>query len=144
MVEYLFKNNAVGKLNAAIGASDTSFALQSGQGALFPSISAGQAFHIVVEEGSTYEWMTCTARSSDTLTVTRSGSPQSFSSGSRVELRLYEDALNQLQQEGIFRSVTSDPDGSLAADYSGEEVLNTNTNVWWKHCTGTTWKAMNS
>ena len=143
-MEYVFKNNAIGNLNAAIGTGDTSIVLESGDGANFPSLSANQGFHIVMEEGDKYEWMVCTARSSDTLTVTRSASPQSFSGGTRVELRLYEDALNQFMQKGEFRTVTSDPDGSLAANYDGEEVYNSATTVWWKHCTGTTWKAMNS
>ena len=144
MTEYIFKNSASGTLQTAIGTADVSLTLESGDGASFPSPGTGEAFHICVVEGGTYEWMVCTARSSDILTVTRSGSPSAFNAGATVEHRLHEDALNQMMQKGTERDVTTEPDGSLAANFTGEEVRNTVTGVWWKHITGTTWKAMNS
>lgn len=144
MSEYVFTNNPKGQLNAAIGTGDTSLTLQSGEGSEFPSISGDQIFDLFVWETGKSEWMTCTARSSDTFTVTRGASPQSFSSGAYVELRLSADALNQFFQKGTNRTVTSSPDGSLAANYFGEEVYDSVAGIWYKHCTGTTWKAMNS
>jgi hypothetical protein len=143
MTEYIFKNGATGSLEDEIGTADIRFSLESGEGDSFPSPGSGQAFHIIVVEGSKSEWMVCTARSGDQLTVTRASSPQSFSAGAAVEHRLHEDALNAMMQKGDFRTVTTDPDGSLAASFDGEEVYNSVTGVWWKHCTGTTWKAMN-
>ena len=143
MTEYIYTNEATGSLASAIGTSDVSLALGTGEGAAFPSPSS-QSFHIIVSEGGTSEWMVCTARSSDTLTVTRNASPSAFSTGASVEHRLHEDALNNVLQKGAERTVTSNPDGSLAANYAGEEVYNSTTGVWWKHCTSTTWKAMNS
>jgi hypothetical protein len=53
------------------------------------------------------------------------------------------DVLNTFMQKGAERTVTTDPDGVLAASYFGEEVLNTITGRWWKHTTGTTWQEMN-
>ena len=143
MVEYIFKNNATGSLASAIGTSDISLALTAGDGANFPSPSS-QSFHIIVTEGGTSEWMVCTARSTDTLTVTRDASPSAFSAGAKVEHRLHEDALENFVQKGDFRTVTTDPDGSLAATETGEEVYNSVTGIWWKHCNSTVWKAMNS
>ena len=142
MTEYIFTNEATGSLASAIGTADISIALESGDGANFPNPSSGQAFHICVVEGATYEWMVCTARSTDTLTVTRSGSPSAFSAGATVEHRLHEDALNQMMQKGQERTVTTDPlGGSLVAAYDGEQVLYGGD--WYIHCTGTTWKIMN-
>lgn len=145
MTEYLFTNQAKGQLNAAIGASDVTLNLDTGEGAEFPSPAAGQAFRVLVYDSTNSEWMTCTAVSGDALTVTRDAAVNySFAVDSYVELRLDSTALNNMLQEGTERTVTSDPDGSLAANYFGEEVYQSVTGVWWKHCTGTTWKALNA
>lgn len=144
MTEYLFSNNAIGALNTAIGTGDTLLVLESGQGALFPTPGAGEAFRLIVyESSSVYEWMTCTGVSGDSLTVTRSGTPLSFNIGADVEHRVDDVALENLLQKGSERTVTSDPDGSLAASYFGEEVYQSVTGVWWKQTTGTEWKEMN-
>lgn len=140
---FKFTNNAVGALASGIGPADGTLALETGDGALFPALVSGEAFHILVREGSKSEWMTCTARSGDSLTVMRSGSPQSFGAGASVTHLLSAETLNQFLQKGQERVVTQDPDGSLAADYFGEEVYNSATGVWWKHCNGTVWKEMN-
>lgn len=142
-MEYLFENDAYGNIEGAIGSTDTSITLESGHGDRFPSPGADQGFYAVLEEGDTYEWIVCTSRSGDVLTVTRGASPSAFSDGVRIELRMNDTVLNQFVQNGVFRTVTSDPDGSLAANYSGEEVYQSVTGVWWKHCTSTTWKEMN-
>jgi len=143
MTVYLFANNAASTLASAIGAGDTTLTVQTADASEFPSPSSGQAFRLVVESGSKSEWMTCTARSGAQLTVSRGASPQSFPSGATVEHRMDATALGNLRQKADHRTVTSDPDGSLVADYNGEEVYQSATGVWWKHCTGTTWKAMN-
>lgn len=143
MTTYKFTNFAQGQLNAAIGAEDVTLALKTGEGAEFPSITTGERFMIYVYQTGKSEWMTVTGRSSDTLTVTRGDDPQSFDEDAYVELRLDADVLELFMQKNDFRTVEEDPDGSLAASYTGEEVYNSETGVWWKHCTGTTWKAMN-
>ena len=141
MTEYLFTNNAVSSLNADIGGADTTFAVPSGEGDSFPAVSAGsgQGFVVLVVSGDAQEWMVCTARSGDSLTVTRGGSG-SFSAGTPVKLVLNAASLENFIQKGVFREVTTDPNGSLSALYGGEEVYNTVTTVWWKHCNGTLWK----
>ena len=142
MTTYIFTNDAAGSLKTAIGTADISLVLDSGEGADFPAPSSGEGFHICVVSGSDYEWMVCTTRSTDTLTVTRGASPKAFAAGATVEHRLHEDALNQFLQKGQERTVTTDPlGGSLAANYTGEQVIYDGD--WYIHCTGTTWKIMN-
>ena len=143
MTEYLFTNNAESTLEADIGGADTSFNVASGDGGLFPAVStgSGQGFYIIVSDVTKSEWMLCTDRAGDTLTVTRGGS-NSFDSGATVKLALNAAILSSFLQKGVFREVDSDPDGSLSANYAGEEVYQTVTGVWWKHCSGTLWKEM--
>ena len=141
---FKFSNNGEGKLNSAIGTGDTSITLQSGGGATMPAIGAGETFEAVIIEGSKYEWITVTALSGDQLTVTRdSTNPQSFNAGAKVMHSMSGNMLNSFLQKGDYRTVTSDPDGSLTALYFGEEVFNSVTGKWWKHCTDTTWQKMN-
>ncbi len=144
MTEFLFSNNAESTLAADIGGEDSTFSVASGDGALFPSVSAGsgKGFYVLVKEGSKSEWMLVTARSGDNFTVTRSDS-NSFSAGASVIHALNATVLASFLQKGVFREVTSDPNGSLSANYQGEEVYNTTTEKWHKHCTGTVWKVMN-
>ena len=143
MTEYLFANNAIGALNIAIGTGDVLLVLEAGEGALFPSPGAGEVFRLIVFKGSDFEWMTCTGVSGDSLTVTRGGAPLSFNIGAAVEHRIDNLALENFLQKGVERTVVTDPDGSLAALYAGEEVYQSVTGVWWKHTTGTEWKEMN-
>lgn len=143
MTEYLFANQAKGQLASSIGTGDTLITLGAGEGALFPTPTTGQAFRALIYEPGDFEWVTATNVSGDVITVSRSASPSSFGSGAYFELRLDEVALGNMRQYGIERTVIVDPDGSLAADFQGEEVYQSVTGVWWKHCTGTTWKEMN-
>jgi len=142
MAIFKFENNAKGTLENAIGAGDSSFSLESGDGAQFPSISAGEQFKCVMVEGSAAEWMIVTDRAGDVFTVTRGTPPKSFNAGAILELRMDNDILNLFFQKGSNRIVSDDPNGSLAADYFGEEVYNSITGRWWKNVTGLTWLQM--
>lgn len=137
---FVFTNEAKSTLAAPIGGGSTSLTLATGTGSLFPNITAGggEKFEILVQDGSTLEFMTCTARSGDTLTVSRVGS-NSFGAGASVKLVLTSTAANAFLQKGVMRQVTVDPNGSYAALYTGEEVLNTTNNQFYKHLTGTVW-----
>lgn len=143
MTEFLFSNNAESTLETAIGGADVILALQTGEGALFPAVStgSGQGFYVKVESGATAVFMLCTNRAGDSLTVTRSES-NSFPDGATVKLMLNTTTLDHFVQQGVFRTVTTDPDGSLAAEHAGEEVYQSTTEHWWKHITGTEWKQM--
>ena len=141
--EYQFTNNAVSTLAVDMGSGDATATVASGDGGLFPSVGAGdgEAFDILIIQGSTSEWMTVTARSSDILTVTRPD-PQTFTAGATVSLRVNATILATFIQKGVYREYAGSPDGLLAAAYSGEEVLDTDNDKWYKHTTGTEWKVM--
>jgi hypothetical protein len=141
---FKFSNNAESTLASPIGSGDTAIALDTGGGAVFPALAAGETFEARIVEGSTSEWITVTARASDQLTATRDpASPQSFSAGANIMHTMSANMLNSFLQQGDFRTVTSDPNGSLAASYFGEEVFQSVTGIWWKHTTGTVWQEMN-
>ena len=85
-------NNAFGTLAAGINSSATSITLTSGQGARFPSLSAGDYFYAtLIDTSNNLEIVKCTARSTDVLTIVRaqeSTTARSYSTGDRVEIRL--------------------------------------------------------
>lgn len=92
-------NNAFGTLSAGITTSDTTITLDSGEGTRFPSLSSGEYFFAtVVDTSNNLEIVKVTARSSDSMTVTRgedNTTARAFSIGDRFELRpvaaLFED-----------------------------------------------------
>lgn len=142
MTEHIFTNNAKSTLAQSIGGADTTFRVATGQGALFPAPTSGQGFYVVLEEGSAREWMLVTVRSGDNFSgITRSGA-QSFAAGSIVRHALNADVLGAFLQKGVYRTYDGSPNGVLAANYSGEEILDDTNNTWYKHTTGTEWKAM--
>ncbi len=145
MTEYIFSDNAKGSLVSAIGATDNSLTLESGEGAEFPTPDTNQAFYIYVSQGSIEEWILCESRSGDILSNLTRGqcgtSGQAFTAGASVELRLNATILGALLQKGMERTVLTDPEGgSLTAEYDGEEVKYGSD--WYKHYDGTTWKKM--
>jgi hypothetical protein len=85
-------NNAFGTLAAGISSSATSITLTSGQGARFPTLSAGDYFYAtLIDTSNNLEIVKCTARSTDVLTVTRaqeSTTARAYSTGDRIEIRL--------------------------------------------------------
>lgn len=93
-------NNAVSTFAAGIGTGDTQIVVPAGEGALFPSLSAGQFFPLTaVKDDGSREIMRCTARSGDTLTVSRAQegtTALAFNSGEIVELRLTAGVIDEL------------------------------------------------
>lgn len=106
-------NNAVGKLSGNTSAIATSISLQTGQGALFPSLTGSQFFPATIVRASdgAIEIVKVTARSSDTLTITRAQegtAALAFLAGDRVELRLTAGtALNNLEPGTATNLATS-------------------------------------
>ena len=84
-------NNAYGTLSAGINNSVTTVTLNSGEGARFPSLSAGEYFYAtLIDTSNNLEVVKVTARSSDSLTVTRAQdntTARAFSANDRCELR---------------------------------------------------------
>jgi hypothetical protein len=91
-MSYIFSNNASATLASALQTGETSLTLTPGQGALFPEPDTDESFQLaVVASDGTHEYLTCTERAGDVLTVLRAreGTAEaSFAAGSRVELRL--------------------------------------------------------
>jgi hypothetical protein len=85
-------NNANATLAASITSSSTSITVTSGQGARFPTLSAGDYFYAtLIDVSNNLEIVKVTARSTDVLTVTRaqeSTTARAYSTGDRIELRL--------------------------------------------------------
>ena len=72
--DFLFANNATTTLAESISATATVLNVATGDGALFPSPSSGQAFAVTLVDaatGLTNEICYCTSRSGDALTVIR-------------------------------------------------------------------------
>jgi len=84
-------NNAFGTLNASINSSATTIVLVAGQGARFPTLSAGDYFYAtLIDTSNNLEIVKVTARSTDTLTVVRaqdSTTARAYATNDRFELR---------------------------------------------------------
>lgn len=92
------KNDAISTLAAGVNSSETAWTVASGEGALFPSTFP---FHLTVED----EIVSCTARSTDSLTVVRAQqgtSGAAHAAGISVELRVTAKHFDDLTQ--IFTS----------------------------------------
>lgn len=100
---FVFKNNASSLLASGIAPSDTTLTVSAGQGALFPTISAGQVAEVTLEDVSgDIEVVYATGRTGDVLTIVRAQegtTALAFASGSRVEQRVSAGVLNSLLQK---------------------------------------------
>ena len=118
-------NNAFGTLASSISSSATTIALDSGQGARFPTLSSPDYFYgTLIDTSNNLEIVKVTARSTDSLTVTRAQdntSARAFSTGDRFELRptakLFEDIqANSRDLNGQELILDADGDTSITAD----------------------------
>lgn len=95
-----FTNNATSTLASGITNVATSLTVASGQGALFPTLGAGDYFYCTLANAvGTIEIVKVTARSTDTFTITRAQdntTAAAWSTGDKVELRLVSASLNDL------------------------------------------------
>lgn len=109
-----FANNAVAKLAAGIGASDTTLVVAAGQGAKFPTVTGGQWYPAtLIKVDGTTEIVRVTGRASDTFTVARAQegtAATTFSTNDRFELRLTTAQLNELLQRDGSVPMTGDLD----------------------------------
>ena len=84
-------NNGFGTISAGINSSATTVVLDSGQGARFPTLGSGDFFFgTLVDTSNNIEIIKVTARSSDSMTITRAQdgtSARAFAIGDRFELR---------------------------------------------------------
>tara|TARA_X000001382_G_C3158473_1_gene175427 strand:- start:199 stop:1386 length:1188 start_codon:yes stop_codon:yes gene_type:complete len=95
-------NNAFGTISTGINTSATTIVLDSGQGARFPTLGSGDYFYAtLIDTSNTLEIVKVTARSTDSMTVTRAQdntTASAFAIGDRFELRptaaLFEDIVS--------------------------------------------------
>lgn len=101
MAKQLFKNNAASAISGAIGTTNTSITLVTNGGSSFPTIAGGDWFMgTLVDANGVVEIVKVTARSGDTLTVTRAQegtTASAYPDGSRFELRLTSGAIENLR-----------------------------------------------
>lgn len=106
----LFTNNAQSTLAAQLDSGSTSITLPSGEGAKFPSPTGGDVAILTLTQAgaseTSWEDVTLTARSGDTLTVTRSASV-TWAAGSKCELRVTAVYLNSRASSGANTDITS-------------------------------------
>lgn len=92
-----FANNAYSTLASGITDVATSISVQAGHGARFPAITGTDYFYCtLIDSSNNLEIVKVTARSTDTLTVTRgaeSTTARAYLSGDRIELRVTAAAL---------------------------------------------------
>ena len=84
-------NNAFGTLSASINSSVTTIVLTAGEGARFPTLSAGDYFYAtLIDTSNNLEIVKVTARSTDTMTVVRGQdgtTARAYRPNDRFELR---------------------------------------------------------
>lgn len=99
-------NNAYSTLNAGISNIATTLVLNSGEGARFPTLSAGDYFYAtLIDTSNNLEIVKVTARATDTLTIVRAQdgtTARAYSANDRFELR----PTAALFQEFIDRATT--------------------------------------
>lgn len=135
-----FANNAFGVLNSGITSSDTSVTLQAGQGAKFPSLSVGDYFYAtLIDASGNLEIVRCTARATDTLTITRaqeSTTARAFVAGDRIECRLTADTLRKAV---AFETTTTAPAGSIDTGNAWYEADTGDLKVYYADGTSSQW-----
>jgi len=123
----VFKNNATTTLSGNINSSVTSIAVADGS--VFPSLNSGESFFVTFDDGTNKEVVKVTARSGNTLTVTRAQdgtSARAFSQNDAVDLRLTAAVLeafpqlNGNSQTGVLDVTGVKIAGSEVIDSSGE------------------------
>lgn len=127
------KNKAVSRLAAGIAAGDLSLSVVPGEGALFPTLGAGDYFPATLIRASdlAVEVIKVTARATDALTIERaqeSTTALAFLAGDRVELRMTAQTFLDLAVESVTHAATSkatpvDADELPLVDSAASNVL---------------------
>lgn len=97
----LFANETTASLAASVATTDTTISLTTGAGAAFPTPSGGNYFMAALYNASTVEFVKCTGRTGDNLTVVRgqeNTTAETFAVGDKVELRLTALTMEQFVQ----------------------------------------------
>ena len=112
MAQPLFTNNAATTLASGITNVATTLTVASGQGVLFPSPTGGNYSYITLinAAGTVLEIVKLTARSTDTLTITRGQegtTASAFSTGDKVELRVTAAGMSDTFANGGVQALAA-------------------------------------
>lgn len=117
-----FTNNASATLSSSITNSATSISVTAGQGALFPALTGTDFFYAtLVDNSGNIEIVKVTARSSDSMSVTRgqdNTTARAYSAGDKFELRPTAAALNWKVDQDFTGTMTG------AITWSGTQTFN--------------------
>jgi hypothetical protein len=124
-------NNAYAVLNASITSSATTIVLVAGQGARFPTLSAGDYFYAtLIDTSNNLEIVKVTARSTDTLTVVRgqdSTTARAYATNDRFELRptaaLFNEKANANEYLPLAGGTLTGKITAPSADILGNMIL---------------------
>lgn len=124
-------NNAFGTLNAGINSSVTTVVLAAGQGALFPTLTAGDYFYAtLIDTSNNLEIVKVTARSTDTMTIVRgqdNTTARAYSTNDRFELRPTAILFNEKANANEYLPLTG---GALTGSLGvGTSTLTNKLNV---------------
>lgn len=127
-------NNSFGTISAGISSSDTTVTLDSGQGARFPTLGAGDFFFgTLVDTSNNIEIIKVTARSTDSMTVTRAQdntTARAFAIGDRFELRPTAALFETIRDEASVDGITSSAAGTaITIDSSDDTTIENDLTV---------------
>ena len=127
-----FTNNASATLATSINNSVTSIVVTAGQGALFPTLSAGDVFFAtLVDSSNNLEIIKVTARATDTFTAVRGQDgtlARSYTAGDRVELRPVAAALDTFAQLASNQTMSGNNTLSGNNTHSGNNTFSGTNN----------------
>jgi hypothetical protein len=130
MAQQKFTNNAVATLSASINSTATTITVASGQGALFPSLSAGDYFYAtIIDSSNNIEIVKITARATDSLTAVRaqeSTTGRSFIGGDNISLRVTAAGLTNFAAQDKNNTFTGTNIFSGTNSFTGPAVAFTN------------------
>lgn len=119
MADVLATNNAVSSLASGLSNAATSLTLGAGEGARFPTPSAGNYFYAtIIDTLGNFEIVKATARATDILTIVRAQdntTAKTFSAGSSVQLLPVAAVITD-----IFAAINSK---LASASYTAADVL---------------------
>ena len=137
-----FANNASSTLASSILSSATTVTVATGEGAEFPTLTAGQFFMATLVSSANIEVVKVTARSGDVMTVVRAQeavagvtAAYAFAAGDKIEARLTAEAFgDEIDRiEAATYNVIVDPftgSGSASFTLSQDPVSKNNTSVY--------------
>lgn len=136
-----FTNNASATLASSITNSATSISLTSGEGALFPSLGAGEYFFAtLIDSSNNLEIVKVTARTADALTVVRAQdntAARAYTAGDKFELRPVAAVFSEFVQVTGDQTIAGIKTFTGGVIYSNSLILNNEVNIEAKDTGGT-------